>query len=166
MRSLLNASDSVPIERSESTWEAGVSEIDHPCGVGLDAWLNLRYRKDGPLVEGNPCESWCDEDCDKEGHVPDHHIRIDLDTTYSYMGPNGEGCGGLHARLIAEFGLWLDEQNISWGWNNEFTGEDWMEDRRYEGLAELAGNSLEAREWFTGKVLPAILAGEVVLHES
>lgn len=148
MRLLLGATDAVPIERTKTG-------IKHPPFQGLAAWLWLKHNNGDPLLQ----TEWEDEE-EKEYFLssPLHngyaHIVVDLDTGYAYSGPTGESCSGLHARLIAQLGVWLKERGCTWMWQNEYTG-DWSVE--FEGLAEFAGFHADggAAEWFS-HVLTAI----------
>jgi hypothetical protein len=126
---------------------------------GLCGWLMVHYRPGAPLVTDAQAAEH-DEDCDdSEGDCTEWHdracwLRISFDTAYSYTGPDG-GCGDLHARLVAEFGKWLDDHGIPWQWQNEFTGEVFD---RYDGLTELGKGGAEASDWFRNIVTPAIAA--------
>lgn len=129
----------------------GTSHYATTCGQGLAAWLFVHHADDGPLTIA-------DEDWEADEPLPpcnEHCVRIDWDTGYSYRGANGEGCGDLHARMVATVGHWLDEQGKTWWWHNEFTGE-WH--KGAEGLESLGNAGDEAMSWFVTSVLPAIRA--------
>lgn len=176
-RALLNTPDSVPIEEGPSDehpgWShrAGQRWLNHPCGVGLDAWLWLHYGPDGPMVH-HPCEEcgdpehdeWVAGDPTENGQAA---IDVDLDTAYGYRGPTGESCSALHARLVAQLGAWLDERGVTWWWKNEYTGEWHANDAAGRAaLAEFGGEHTKpggADEWFRSMVLPAIESG-TILH--
>jgi hypothetical protein len=133
-------------------YPASTSHYATTCGQGLAAWLFVHHADDGPLTIADEYR----EDDEPRPPCDKHCIRIDWDTGYSYRGKNGEGCGDLHARMVATVGHWLDEQGLTWWWQNEFTGE-WH--RGAEGLDELGNAGDEAKAWFTGTVLPAIESG-------
>jgi hypothetical protein len=124
---------------------------------GLPGWLMIHYRPEAPLRTAAAvaaCDEDCEPDCDGTYHSRACHLEVSIDTAYSYHGPDG-GCGDLHARLVAEFGHWLDGKGVRWQWKNEFTGEvHWG----YEGLTELGAGGLAALEWFATAALPAIAA--------
>jgi len=124
---------------------------------GLPGWLMLHYRPGAALrvpADVAACDEDCDPDCTGTYHRKACWLEISIDTAYSYSGPAG-GCGDLHARLVAEFGKWLDGKGVRWSWMNEFTGEvHWG----YEGLEELGAGGLKALEWFSFDVMPAIAA--------
>ena len=69
------------------------------------------------------------------------------------------GCGDLHARLVAELGIWLDQRGKRWKWENEFTGEI---HEGYEQLIQLASGGFEATAWFRTMVVPAIQSGRLL----
>lgn len=119
---------------------------------GLPAWLIVTRNADGTPVQTTKNNHWdeCESDCDYN-HSPAHYLRVDVDTPYGYTGPDGEGCGDLHARLVTELGLWLDEREVTWSWRNEFTGEIFS---RYDGLEDLAESGAKAEGWFRTRVLP------------
>lgn len=139
----------------------GAWNISNEIGQGLPAILDIKYRPGGPLrtpEQAAECEEYCGEDCDKDHYYRACWLDIDLDTSYGYRGPNGIGCGALHALLVAEMGNWLDERGLTWEWRNEFTSEVHGGETRYARLLELADGGREANEWFTGMVKPAIEA--------
>ncbi len=127
------------------TWRAG-----NEAGQGLCALLDVFFRPEGPLREQ------VDED-----YGPACWLEVSFDTAYGYAGENGEDCGRLHARLVAELGAWLDGLGVAWLWQNEFTGEI---HEGYDRLPDLAGGGEDARDWFSWVVRPAIEAsgGEAV----
>ena len=139
--------------KGEGRYPARTSHYATTCGQGLAAWLCVHHADDGPLeiVSAEEAEEWDDEipPCNK------HCIRIDWDTGYAYRGRNGEGCGDLHARMVAAVGRWLDEQGLTWWWHDECRGE-WH--RGHEGLDRLGDIGEEARSWFLNSVAPAIAA--------
>lgn len=149
----------------------GAMEIYNEMGQGLPAILDVRYRSGRPIVtEGESTE--CTENCETpdpdSGDDPYHahpraaYLKVSLDTAYSYKHiAEGYGCGALHARIVADLGLWLDERGVRWEWENEFSGEVWGGDDRYAHLVDLDRGGKDANAWFTGTVLPAIMAGEL-----
>lgn len=174
-REMLGTPDHVEPRRDRSAYGPDdIERIDHPCGIGLPAWLLIRYRPTGTRVITEPArEGWMDDD-DYE-HEKDYValqpmnngfgcIQVNWDTAYGYRGPNGESCSTLHALYVAALGKWCDDRGILWKWKNEYTGE-WFD--RFDGLAEF-GNSHDkpggANDWFTGSVLPAIQAMGGVLE--
>lgn len=138
-------------------------------GQGLCAWLIVYYNESGPQVTQESYEAH-DEDCnlpenkyyDEDSDLCDgeHNYRrprwvtVSFDTGYGYHGPNGEGCGDLHAELVAKLGQFLDYKGVPWLWENEFTGEF---NRGYDKLSDLGRGGENAQEWFKGIVLPTIL---------
>lgn len=89
-------------------------------GQGMPAWLTVYHYDDGPETD-----NW-------GGSA---QVKVSFDTAYGYSGPDG-GCGGLHARLVAELGRWLDGKGATWSWLNEWTGEIYQ---GHDGLAGLGG---------------------------
>src|SRR5690606_25459508 len=128
-------------------------------GQGLCALLDISYRPGAPLRTPEQAaehdEDICNLPCDGDRHPPACWLEISINTAYGYKGDNGEGCGDLHARLVAELGQWLDERGIRWSWKNEFTGDIHS---GYERLIDLCSAGFEATAWFRTSVLPAIEA--------
>ena len=135
--------------------EDGEWTIWNAPGQGLCALLDLSYRKDAPLRAPGDHYRYCEPDECDGGCAPACWLEVSFDTAYGYRGDNGEGCGDLHARLVAELGRWLDGKGVRWSWQNEFTGEIHS---GYEGLTELGAGGLAALEWFAAEALPAIAA--------
>lgn len=134
---------------------AGAWWIWNTPGQGLLALLDIRYRKDGPLralpeAHDEDCEPGCTRD-----HRPACWLEASFDTPYGYRGPGGEGCGDLHARLVAELGQWLDGKGVTWSWRNEFTGDI---HQGYDGLDELCEGGAKATAWYRTIVAPVIAA--------
>lgn len=159
-------------DRQDKTWRNGEGFIEpgnewtisNDPDQGLPAWLIVSYRPDVPLrtpEQSAEHDEWCDKDCDGEYHPQPCWLTVDLDTAYAYK-VNGEGCGDLHARLIAELGSWLAHRGISWRWRNEFSGDIYD---GYDGLETLARAGIEAAHWYRNIVLPAI-APELALSTS
>jgi hypothetical protein len=147
---------------STGLWsDEGRWSISNEIGQGLPAILDIEYRPGAMLwtpAQAAECDDDCDEGCDKDHYFRACWLNIDFDTAYSYRGPNGIGCGGLHALLVAEVGNWLDARGLAWEWRNEFTGEVHGGETRYAQLLGLADGGRDAAEWFTGMVKPAIEA--------
>lgn len=154
---LLGANEGVRTE-DDPAWggKEGSACIMTTPGQGLDAWTMVHYSADGsPLrTDATAHGEFCDEDCSGTRHKPEHWVRVNFDTAYGYSGPEG-GCGDLHARLVAQLGRWLDKQDITWTWRNEFTGELHP---GYTGLEELSEGGRGAVHWLRSTVLPAIEA--------
>ncbi|TDD54563.1 hypothetical protein E1286_05060 [Nonomuraea terrae] len=165
-------------DEQDKTWRNGESfvepgnawSIGNLAGQGLCALLDISYRPGAPLRTAEqaaahdedicnlPESSWYDAEsgpCDGSDHRPACWLEVSFDTTYGYKGDNGEGCGDLHARLVAELGQWLDGRGVRWTWVNEFTGEVHS---GYERLIDLCSGGFEATAWFRTSVLPAIEA--------
>lgn len=167
LRRLLGAGERHPIKdepvRDPDYYGQGVRCIQHPAGVGLDAWLMVWYRPEleprRTPEESRTCDADCDPDCNGTGwsHRPACWVEASLDTAYGYHGPEG-GCGALHARLIFELGQWFDERKIGWGWQNEFTGE-WHYETHYAALKGLVDGGGKAMAWFTETVMPVVESG-------
>lgn len=174
---LLGVTEETRIEdRQDPSWRLGerIVEPGNPWtietvpGQGLPAWLMVHYRPDAPYrseaeaaehdedICNLPDREWYDADegpCDGSDHAPACWLEISLDTGYGYRGENDEGCGDLHAKLIAQFGSWLREHNIRWKWLNEFTGKVFD---GFAGLETLGSSGHEANAWFTAEVAPLI----------
>lgn len=124
---LIGADDSV--KWKEEPINLGKNELwlRNLPGQGLPAWLSIYSREEGEwhttYQDAQNCEDYCDNDCDGEDHGPPCFIKVSFDTAYGYNGPRGQGCGWLHAQLLAQLGVSLTEKGISWKWQNEFTGE-------------------------------------------
>lgn len=169
-RELLGAGDDIKWKDSPG-WGSDEDRrvlMNNP-GQGLDAWLMVHFRPGKPLTtqevseqHTEDCEHW-DDECHWY-HPTACWCSVDFDTTYGYEGPDGEGCGALHAKLLARLGVWLDEQGVTWSWTNEFTGERWGGDERYARLVDLVGAGAEAENWFATVVGPAILIASTTLH--
>lgn len=128
-------------------------------GQGLPAILDIDHGNGGPLrAEDAGHDEDCDDDCSGQYHDRACWADVDFDTAYSYRGPNGWGCGDLHAAMLGELGLWLDEQGIRWEWRNEFSGEVWGGDDRYVRLVDLGKGGAEAGDWYRNIALPAIMS--------
>lgn len=156
------------------TWEKdpeGEWSYSNQCGQGLVAWLIVYYNKSGPHktqaeyeAHNEDCHlpgvEWYDEredDCDGEhNYRRPRWVTVSFDTAYGYTGPNGQGCGDLHAEFVAKLGQFLDHKGVRWIWENEFTGEF---HRGYDRLSDLGRGGEGASEWFQSVVLPAIAAG-------
>lgn len=138
---------------------------------GLPGWLMVHYRPDGAYrtaAQSLAHDEWCNVPGGKSYNpdtahcdpVADHSaacwLEVSLDTAYSYRGPDDMGCGDMHARFVAELGLWLDQREIAWSWHNEFTNEVFGGDDRYEKLITLASGGFEASAWFRTTVAPAL----------
>jgi len=139
------------IGANEATrWTDNGSSIGNKIDQGLCALLNISYGH-------RPAEAhdeWCEDDCTGTYHDPENWAVVDFDTAYGYN-HNGERCGDLHARLVAELGAWLDDKGLDWSWRNEFTGEIY---HRYDGLTGLCEGGAEATAWFRDFAAPAIAA--------
>lgn len=149
------------------------TSLDNEPMQNLPAWLMVHhggerpYRTAEELVEHDedcnlPDSEYFDEDepvCDgTSGYVHRKQpcwYEVSFDTAYGYKGPDGMGCGDLHARIVAELGAWLDAKGVRWKWRNEFTGEI---HEGYESLIQLASGGFEATAWFRTMVVPAINA--------
>lgn len=171
-RRMLNTPESVEVRRERWEYDADDCErLDHPPGLGLAAWLLIKYRPTGTKVEDEPArEDWMSDE-EHEGakeyaaKQPMTNgfgcIEVNWDTAYGYRGPNGESCSTLHAYYIAALGKWCDERGIAWKWRNEYTGE-WFDGT--DGLAEFGGfhdRPGGAGDWFVNQVLPAIASGRL-----
>jgi hypothetical protein len=83
---------------------------------GLPGWLIVHYRPDGPYrteQQAQQCD-YCEPGCDGSTHPPACWLEVSIDTAYGYRGPNDMNCGSLHARFVAELGMWLDSLLVSW----------------------------------------------------
>lgn len=157
-RELLNAPEDLPVFDEPSDWKHDDHwNLRNPGGVGLSAWLWMRYKPGEMRRPHNGCDADCEDDCSGEWHAPAHWCEVSFDTAYSYKDDQGRGCGVLHASLVAQLGQWLDERGVRWAWNNEFTGETHIGDR-YERLFDLMGKGDDARKWFEEIVTPVIEA--------
>lgn len=123
-------------------------------GQGLCALLDIRYRKNGPVLGDGQHHRYCEPD-EETAHKKcfPHWLEVSFDTAYSFRSDTGEGCGDLHARLVAELGKWLDGKGLHWSWENEFTGQI---HQGYEGLTELSSGGASAASWFRDIVAPAL----------
>ena len=133
--------------------ESGERRLYNHPGQGLCALLDVRYRRDAPLLAPGAHYRYCEPEDEDHTHCFPHWVEVSFDTAYGYKSDSGEGCGDLHARLVAELGQWLDAKDIRWSWQNEFTGEV---HQGYEGLTELGPGGAEASTWFRDIVAPAL----------
>lgn len=136
-------------------------------GQGLPAILEVYYKPAGPLRTdadqsahdeycNMPESEWWDEDlpvCDGSRHRIACHVEVSFDTAYGFQGPEGMGCGDLHAVLVGEVGQWLDERGVRWRWLDECAGE--VRDG-YDSLVHLVSNGFQASSWFRTTVMPVI----------
>ncbi len=123
-------------------------------GQGLCALLDIYHGDGEPLREPGEHAKYCDgeaDDCFTPCGTP-CWVEVSFDTAYGYR-DGEEGCGDLHARLVAELGQWLDSKGIAWQWQNEFTSEIHS---GYERLIDLCSGGFEASAWFRTTVAPAI----------
>jgi len=128
--------------------------IGNEIAQGLPALLDIYYRPDGPLrASDGDCHWFCDPDCDEDDDTRACWLEVSFDTAYGYRDEQGRGCGDLHASLVAQLGLWLDERGVRWLWRNEFTGEIHS---GYDRLTDLCTDGAQATAWFRTSVLPAI----------
>lgn len=165
-------------DEQNKTWSKGESfvELGNPwtigndVGQGLPAWLLVYYR---PAESYRSADQSAEHDewtcnfpgakhyepdeplCDETEHDQPCWLEISMDTAYGYRGPEGMGCGDLHARIVAELGQWLDAKGARWKWRNEFSGEI---HEGYERLIDIASSGFEASAWFSTTVAPAIAA--------
>lgn len=161
--------DRRPPERQrwrEDAWSGDGRVLMNEGMQGLPAWLIMHHGGERPYrtperaakhdlcnVPGADYYDPNERTCTGEGHPPACWYEVSYDTAYGYRGPDSMGCGDLHARLVAELGLWLDARGVRWLWLNEFTGEVHA---GYEALIELASAGFEASAWYRTKVLPAL----------
>jgi hypothetical protein len=162
----------VSSDRQDPTWRDGreFTELGNPwsifnqLGRGLPAILDVSYRPGAPLrtpeqaAEHDDCDAYNepgDPPCSETEHRPACWVEISWDTAYGYTGPDGMGCGDLHARFVAAMAAWCDERSLRWRWRNEFTGE--VHDD-LGSLIGLVGSGFEASVWLRSTVLPALAA--------
>lgn len=167
-------------DEQDKTWREGVSfvepgnpwTISNDVGQGLPGWLMIHYRRDGERrrtaeeAAVHECCNHPDSDyydagepqCSSVEHNPVCYAEVSIDTAYGYRGPNGYGCGDLHAAFITALGEWLDARGIRWKWRNEFTFEV---HEGYDRLIDLTSGGSEAANWFRTSVLPAIAAHDI-----
>jgi hypothetical protein len=145
--------------------------LDNEPMQGLPAWLMVYTGGERPYrtAEQAVAHEYCnhpdsphakyygpgDPVCTETEHDPPCWYEVSYDTAYGYRGPDGIGCGDLHARLVAELGASLDAKGIRWKWRNEFNSNVY---EGYDQLIELASGGFEATAWFQTTVLPAIAA--------
>lgn len=160
-RALVGATEATRFT-DEASYRDGVRTLMNAPGQGLCAWLDVEYRPGAPLwteEDARRHDEDCEDDCRRERHglVTPCWLAVSFDTAYGYRGENGEGCGGLHARLLLELGGWLDRRGLRWSWMNEFTGEVWGPGpERYRHLGDLVSGGRDAEAWFTERVLPVL----------
>lgn len=161
-QALVGATEATRVTDKASYRGNGGRTLMNAPGQGLCAWLGVEYRPGAPLwaeEDARRHDEDCDEDCARERHgvlVP-CWLAVSFDTAYGYREENGEGCGGLHARLLLELGGWLDERGLRWCWRNELTGEVWGPGpERYRHLGDLADGGRDAEAWFIEQVLSVL----------
>ncbi|MFD6770635.1 hypothetical protein ACFWC6_30930 [Micromonospora chalcea] len=159
-QTLLGKYDEAGRGPDQQRWDDNGKCISNEPMQNLPGWLMVyhgngsAYRTPEQAAEhGN----WdCDGDfgpCNKTEHNVPCWLEVSIDTAYGYRGPEGMGCGDLHARFVAELGLWLDARQVDWKWRNEFTGDV---HEGYESLIGLASGGFEATAWFQTTVLPVL----------
>lgn len=151
-------------EDPEASWTMG-----NKMGQGLPAWWEVYFYPERPYRTAEDIaadhQEYCvpyldpedDDPCDgTSGHPsPICHVEASLDTSYGYRDERGWGCSQLHAVLVARLGLWLNERQIRWSWQNEFTSEVF---EGLQGLETLTESGEKADAWFQNSVLPMIRA--------
>ena len=138
--------------------------IEHPPGIGLEAWAMLRYKPGKPLrtaeeIAAHDCPEPDMGDCEEYHlHYPACWLSIWLDTAY------GGNPTRVHARLVAELGRWLDDRGIRWSWKNEYDGAIFGGEDRYTSLTRLLDDGEAGEKWFADVVKPLIereIGGEI-----
>lgn len=172
-RRMLNTPEHVEERRSEAG-VGGVAHIDHPPGLGLAAWLSIKYRPAGPaepLRVPEPPEGYSEEEGDEDYEEAAYEARqpfgngfgcveVSWDTGYGYRDRQGRSCSDLHAGYVAELGKWCDERGIAWKWFNEYECV-WYD--RFDSLEEFGHYHDQPggpSDWFTNQVLP-VIGGQV-----
>ena len=140
-------------DEAEQYGRPGDWRIGNRAGQGLPALMDVQYRRDGAYRPAPSHDEDCDPDCEYAPHTLAYWLEISFDTPYGYRGDSGEGCGDLHALIVAQMGKWLDERGVRWRWQNEFTGEV---HEGYGRLSDLGSNGRQASQWFRSTVLPVI----------
>lgn len=145
------------------TWKGGVPRVEpgnpwnigNDPGQGLCALLDIYYQPNGPLrVRDGECDAWvCLPGCTDEHAHRACWLEVHFDTSYGYLDSQGRRCGDLHASLVAQLGAWLDERNVRWLWQNEFTGEI---HEGYDRLVDLCTPGFETAAWFRETVAPLL----------
>jgi hypothetical protein len=137
--------------------------IGNELGQGLPAWVIVYHNGERPIWSEDQectdefCRKYHDEDGCYHADKGPHWLCVSMDTAYGYD-HNSMGCGDLHATMIAELGQWLDEKQVPWSWQNEFTSEIHGGPDRYKRLVDLMTGGFEATAWFRTSVLPVIEA--------
>lgn len=123
-----------------------------PC-QGLDGLLKVYYRANAFYEEEDRYEHDGEE---RWLSSPKCWIQVSIDSPYGYRGENGESCGGRHARFVFDLGRWLDLKGVRWSWKNEYTGEIWSGEDRYQRLMDLVDSGEKSRDWFRNTFIPAL----------
>lgn len=132
---LLEAKNPV-FDNEESRWSKGVWRYMNEPGQGLNAWLTVAYRPDGPLAtEDIYDEEWLAQKACT--------VEISFDTGYSYRDEFG-GCSELHGRYIRALKQWADDHGATLAWQNEFTGDVFD---GLDGLEDFGGEGEKAADW-------------------
>lgn len=155
-RRLIQTPDHIPIERgvfvgwkkqddgsfikiTKEVADDGHRVIQHPCSVGLPAWIMSKWWAERPHDPAAAllADKWNYEGYDAEDpfstpllegvlerslNTP-YCMELSFDTAYSYRGANGAGCAHLHAWLVRELGQWLDDHHKRWAFLDEYTGK-------------------------------------------
>lgn len=156
---ILTEDEPVPGFRDQEPDPNGEHWLMNKPSQSLPAWLIMYYRPDGALTTQEQYEAH-DEDCEDYddcsiAHRPPCWLKISFDTAYGYEGENGWSCGDLHAALVTVVGKYLEMQEVTWAWMNEFTGEV---HQGYDNLEELGRGGRQAQDWFDTAAAPAIVA--------
>lgn len=170
-QSLLTQYDEQGRTPEQQTTKMYPDSLDNTPGQNLPAWLIVYHGGERPRrtqeqvdAHDEDCnlptsEYYDDEEPDCDGvtgwshRAPACWYEVSFDTAYGYRDSEGRGCGDLHALLVAELGVWLDERGKRWKWKLESTGEIFS---GYEQLVRLASHGFEASAWFRTTVAPAI----------
>lgn len=104
----------------EQAWNEESETFPHSwstvVGQGLPAWTYIHFGADGQWRQA-------DDEEDDGYFTPKHFAVVDFDTAYSYRGPDGQTCSGLHVALMTQLGVWLDGLGVKWQWRDEYTGK-------------------------------------------
>lgn len=120
-RDLLGATDQ-PYEQKRTDSDERWSSYN----VGLPAWVEVRFRPDGPLLDEDGWQP-------KEGGP--FFVEVFLDTTLGYENDKGGQCNDLHAWLVACIGGWLIDHGCDrWWWFDEFNADWYTQDVLPDGV--------------------------------
>lgn len=116
---------------------------------GFDALLRVTHAHDHTTLSiwGHPTDT-------DPIRPPGTVVEVSWDTPYGFRDGRGWSCNDLHASYVRNLGLWCEARDLTYAWQNEYTG-DWFEDWRL-ARDELEASGMAAQDWFHSIARPAI----------